>query len=103
MRNGTKRFYEFGPYRIDPDRQQLLRGEQPVALTPKALEALLVLVRHNGTVVSKVELMKELWPDTFVEEANLAQHIAMIRKALGETAQSHRYIVTMPGRGYRFT
>ena len=103
MRNGTKRFYEFGPYRIDPDRQQLLRGEKPVALTPKALEALLVLVRHNGTVVSKDELMKELWPDTFVEEANLAQHIAMIRKALGETAQSHGYVVTLPGRGYRFT
>src|SRR6516225_4573776 len=103
MSTGKKQFYEFGPYRIDPDRHQLLRGEQPVALTPKALEALLVLVRHNGTVVSKDELMKELWPDTFVEEANLAQHIAMIRKALGETAQSHRYIVTLPGRGYRFT
>jgi TolB-like protein/DNA-binding winged helix-turn-helix (wHTH) protein/Tfp pilus assembly protein PilF len=103
MSTGTKQFYEFGPYRIDPDRQQLLRGERPVALTPKALEALLVLVRHNGTVVSKDELMKELWPDTFVEEANLAQHIAMIRKALGETAQSHGYVVTLPGRGYRFT
>jgi|SRR5215469_7770617 len=103
MSAGIKQFYEFGPYRIDPDRQQLLRGEQPVALTPKALEALLVLVRHNGTVVSKDELMKELWPDTFVEEANVAQHIAMIRKALGETAQSHRYVVTLPGRGYRFT
>src|SRR6516164_2648513 len=102
MSTGTKQFYEFGPYRIDPDRQQLLRGERPVALTPKALEALLVLVRHNGTVVSKDELMKELWPDTFVEDANLTQHIAMLRKALGETAQEHRYIVTLPGRGYRF-
>jgi len=103
MSTGTKQFYEFGPYRIDPSTHQLLRGEQPVALTPKALEALLVLVRRSGTVVSKDELMKELWPDTFVEEANLAQHIAMIRKALGETAQSHRYVVTLPGRGYRFT
>jgi TolB-like protein/DNA-binding winged helix-turn-helix (wHTH) protein/Tfp pilus assembly protein PilF len=103
MSIAARQFYQFGPYRIDPDTHRLLRGEQLVPLTPKALETLLVLVRHSGAVVSKDELMKQVWPDTFVEEANLAQHIALIRKALGETAQSNRYIVTLPGRGYRFT
>lgn len=97
------RFYEFGPYRVDPDKHQLLSGEEQIPLTPKALDTLLVLVRRSGTIVSKDELLKELWPDTYVEEANLAQHVAIIRKALGETAQSNRYIVTVPGRGYRFT
>jgi DNA-binding winged helix-turn-helix (wHTH) protein len=102
MGDGTKYFYEFGPYRIDPERNQLLRDDEPVALAPKTFETLLILVRHSESTVSKDELMKELWPDTFVEDANLTQHIAMLRKALGETAQEHRYIVTLPGRGYRF-
>ena len=97
-----KRFYEFGPYRIDPGRNLLLRGDQTVPLTSKAFETLLILVEHGDQEVSKDELMKQLWPDTFVEEANLTKHISMVRKALGETAQDHRYILTLPGRGYRF-
>jgi DNA-binding winged helix-turn-helix (wHTH) protein/tetratricopeptide (TPR) repeat protein len=95
-------FYEFGPFRVDPGRQLLLRDGQPVPLTSKAFETLLVLVQHSEQLVSKDELMKLLWPDTFVEESNLTQHISMLRKALGESPQEHRYIVTMPGRGYRF-
>jgi DNA-binding winged helix-turn-helix (wHTH) protein len=95
-------FYEFGPFRVDPGRQLLLRDGQPVPLTSKAFETLLVLVQHSEQLVSKDELMKQLWPDTFVEESNLTQHISMLRKALGESPQEHRYIVTMPGRGYRF-
>jgi DNA-binding winged helix-turn-helix (wHTH) protein/tetratricopeptide (TPR) repeat protein len=102
MRITGKQFYEFGPYRIDPGRNLLLRGDQTVPLTSKAFETLLILVEHGDQEVSKDELMKTLWPDTFVEEANLTKHISMVRKALGETAQDHRYILTLPGRGYRF-
>ncbi|HMD17517.1 MAG TPA: winged helix-turn-helix domain-containing protein [Terriglobales bacterium] len=102
MSQKTNRFYEFGPFRMDPSRQLLLRDGQPVPLTPKAFETLLVLVQRGEELVSKDELMKLLWPDTFVEESNLTQHISMLRKALGESPQDHRYIVTMSGRGYRF-
>jgi TolB-like protein/DNA-binding winged helix-turn-helix (wHTH) protein len=102
MSNGSNRLYEFGPYRMHPVRNLLLRGSEPVPLTAKAFETLLVLIEHGDQVVSKEELMSRLWPDTFVEEANLAQHISMVRKALGETPQDRRYIITLPGRGYRF-
>jgi eukaryotic-like serine/threonine-protein kinase len=80
----------------------LLRNGDLVAVTSKALEILLVLVERSEHVVTKDELMKEVWPNSFVEEANLTQHISMVRKALGETPQDHRYIVTFPGQGYRF-
>jgi DNA-binding winged helix-turn-helix (wHTH) protein len=95
-------FYEFGPFRVDPDKQVLLRESQPVAITPKAFETLLILVRRSREVVSKEELMKAVWPDSFVEEANLSQNIFVLRKALGDTSDDRRYIVTLPGRGYRF-
>src|ERR1700685_246636 len=94
--------YEFRPFRMDPDQQVLLRDGQLIAVTPKAFETLLVLVRRGREVVSKEELLKEVWPDSFVEEANLSQHIFKRRKALGDTLEGERYIVTPPGRGYRF-
>jgi DNA-binding winged helix-turn-helix (wHTH) protein/tetratricopeptide (TPR) repeat protein len=102
MNKETSHFYEFGPFRVDAARHLLLRDGQPVPLTAKAFETLLVLMKHGEEMVSKDELMKQLWPDTFVEESNLTQHISMLRKALGESPQEHRYIVTLPGRGYRF-
>ena len=102
MSDETRHVYEFGPYRLDPGRKLLLRNGDLVALTSKALEILLVLVERSEHVVTKDELMKEVWPNSFVEEANLTQHISMVRKALGETPQEHRYIVTFPGQGYRF-
>jgi DNA-binding winged helix-turn-helix (wHTH) protein/Tfp pilus assembly protein PilF len=102
MSNEIKHLYEFGPYRLDAGRKLLLRNGDPVALTSKALEILQVLVERSEQVVTKDELMKEVWPNSFVEEANLTQHISMVRKALGETPQDHRYIVTFPGQGYRF-
>lgn len=102
MATENKRFYEFGPFRIDSDERQLLRGEEPIPLTPKAFETLLILVRSSERIVLKDDLMKSLWPDSFVEEANLSQNIFILRKALGETAQNPRYITTVPGRGYRF-
>src|SRR5258708_8809870 len=97
----AKELYEFGPFRVDPERETLQGEGEPVALTPKSFQILLVLIRHNEEVVTKDDLMKAVWPDTFVEEANLSRNIFMLRKALGETAQDHRYIVTVPGRGYR--
>ena len=99
----NKHFYEFGPFRIDPEERQLLRGQEPIPVTPKAFETLLILIRSSEHVVLKDDLMKALWPDSFVEESNLTQNIFVLRKALGETAQDARYIATIPGRGYRFT
>ena len=93
--------YEFGPFRIDAQREIVLRAGEPVPMTPKTFQILLVLVRHHRDVVTKDDLMKAVWPDTFVEEANLSRNIFMLRKALGESPQDHRYIVTVPGRGYR--
>jgi DNA-binding winged helix-turn-helix (wHTH) protein/tetratricopeptide (TPR) repeat protein len=98
----VKQLYEFGPFRVDPEKELLLRGSKTVPLTPKTFQVLLVLVRHSKEVVTKDDLMKMVWPDTFVEEANLSRNIFLLRKALGETPQDHQYIVTVPGRGYRF-
>jgi eukaryotic-like serine/threonine-protein kinase len=97
-----KVLYEFGPFRVDPEKQVLLREDHPVAISPKVFETLLILVRRSREVVSKEDLMQALWPDAFVEEANLSQNIFMLRKALGDTPEARRYIVTLPGRGYRF-
>src|SRR5208282_1417250 len=80
MNTAPKVVYEFGPFRMDPDKQVLLRDGQLIAVTPKTFEMLLVLVRRGREVVSKEEL----------------------RKALGDTLEGERYIVTLPGRGYRF-
>jgi eukaryotic-like serine/threonine-protein kinase len=102
MSNQGKEFYEFGPFRLDPGKRVLLRENLPVPLQLKAFETLLVLVRHSEQVVLKDDLMKSVWPDTFVEESNLAQNIFVLRKTLGETVGDPRYIVTIPGRGYRF-
>ena len=98
----AKQFYEFGPFRVDPEKELLLRGEEAVPLTPKTFQILLVLVRRSKEVITKDDLLKSVWPDTFVEEANLSRNIFLLRKALGETPQDHQYIVTVPGRGYRF-
>ena len=95
-----RELYEFGPFRVDADKELLLRAGEPVPLTPKTFQILLVLIRHKEQVVTKDDLMKTVWPDTFVEESNLSRNIFMLRKALGDSAQD-RYIVTVPGRGYR--
>jgi DNA-binding winged helix-turn-helix (wHTH) protein/Tfp pilus assembly protein PilF len=98
MRNLLK----FGPFRLDVDRRLLFRDQEIVSLPSKALETLLVLVQHSGEVVSKEVLMNTVWPDAFVEEGNLSQNIHVLRRVLGETANEHRYIITVPGLGYRF-
>jgi DNA-binding winged helix-turn-helix (wHTH) protein/Tfp pilus assembly protein PilF len=96
-----KEVYEFGPFRVDPEKQIVQRDGEFIPLQPKTFQILLVLIRHNQEVVSKDDLMKAVWPDTFVEEANLSRNIFMLRKALGENAPEQRYIITVPGRGYR--
>jgi DNA-binding winged helix-turn-helix (wHTH) protein len=93
--------YQFGPFRLDATKRRLWRGEELVPLTPKAFDTLLVLVSRAGKVVEKDEILKAVWPDTFVEEATLAQNISTLRKALGDT-ETPTYIATVPRRGYRF-
>ena len=94
--------YEFDEFRVDAVRRVLLRRGEPVALTPKVFDTLLYLVGNGGRVLGKDELMKALWPDAFVEENNLTQSISSLRRALGEAKGENRYIVTVPGHGYRF-
>jgi DNA-binding winged helix-turn-helix (wHTH) protein/TolB-like protein/Flp pilus assembly protein TadD len=98
MRQKSGYLYEFGPFVLDTAQHLLSRQGDPVPLTPKTYDMLLVLVENNGRMLTKDELMKALWPNSFVEESNLTQQISVIRRALGEP----RYIVTIPGRGYRF-
>jgi DNA-binding winged helix-turn-helix (wHTH) protein/TolB-like protein len=102
MLQKTHHLYEFGPFVLDTMQHALLRDGALVPLTPKTYDTLLVLVQNSGKMLSKEELMNALWPDRFVEESNLTQQISMIRKALAESPGEHRYIVTVPGRGYRF-
>jgi serine/threonine protein kinase/pimeloyl-ACP methyl ester carboxylesterase/DNA-binding winged helix-turn-helix (wHTH) protein/class 3 adenylate cyclase len=94
--------YEFGSFRLDPTERLLTRGGLPLALTPKAFDTLLALIENSRHVVTKEELMNRVWPDIFVEETNLAQHISMLRKVLGERPGGGQYIETVPKRGYRF-
>src|ERR1044071_515677 len=98
----TKHIYEFGAFRLDPQERQLLRNGVPVPLPPKVYDTLLVLVENSGHTIEKEALMKAVWPDIFVEEANLTVNISALRKALGENVSEHRYIETVPRRGYRF-
>lgn len=94
--------YEFGAFRVEPRRRVLVRDGQPVQLTAKAFDLLLVLIEHSGSVVEKDDLLSRVWPDAFVEENNLTVTMSALRKALGETAGEGRYIVTVAGRGYKF-
>jgi DNA-binding winged helix-turn-helix (wHTH) protein/TolB-like protein/Flp pilus assembly protein TadD len=100
--SGARHFYEFGPFRLDVLNSQLHRDGQPLPLTPKAIDMLLLLVRQQGRVIEKRELMKALWPDSFVEEANLSQHVFMLRRTLGTQANGKPYIETVARRGYYF-
>ncbi|MBI3678871.1 MAG: tetratricopeptide repeat protein [Acidobacteria bacterium] len=102
MASLTNHLYEFGPFRLDPARRLLFHENEVVPLTPKAFDTLIALVEHGGQVLEKEELIRRVWPDTVVEENNLNQCISTLRKALGDSPNEHRYIVTLPGRGYRF-
>src|SRR6476620_6057046 len=94
--------YEFDQFRVDARKRLLLRDGNPVRLPTKAFYILLVLLEGNGRLVEKDELMQRVWPDAVVEENNLTVNISALRKALAESPGEHRYVVTVPGRGYQF-
>ena len=102
MSKQEKHFYEFGPFRLEPLKRRLLRDGEPVAVTPKAFDTLLVLIEQSGKTIDKNELMEKVWPDAVVEENNLNQCITALRKSLGDTRHESRYIATIPSIGYRF-
>ena len=102
MKELAPRTYTFAEFELDLTRRLLLRDGQAIPLNAKAFDLLLVLIENREQVISKEELMELVWRDQFVEEANLTVQISALRKALGEKKDEHRFIVTMPGRGYRF-
>lgn len=102
MNRQARYVYEFGTFHLNPPERLLLRGTTPVPLTPKVFDTLVVLVLNSGHVVSKDDLMREIWPDTNVEEANLTQNVFTLRKVLDPHHQGSSYIETVPKRGYRF-
>src|SRR3954465_10180284 len=94
--------YQFGPFVLNVNKRLLLRNGDQVPLAPKVLDTLLALIEHRRDVISKEQLLTRVWGDTVVEEGGLARNISLLRKALGEKPDEHRYIVTVPARGYRF-
>ncbi len=97
-----KRFYTFDGFKVDSSERLLFKDNREVSLTPKVFDTLLVLLENSSHVLTKKELMEQVWPDSFVEENNLAQNISILRKALGEGKEGEHYIQTVPKRGYRF-
>jgi TolB-like protein/DNA-binding winged helix-turn-helix (wHTH) protein/Tfp pilus assembly protein PilF len=102
MSQHSSHFYQFGEFLIDTKEQQLFRGNKIVPLTPKVFDTLLFFVENSERMLTKNELMERVWAGSFVEEANLTQNVSTLRKALGENPHEHRFIATVPGRGYRF-
>ncbi|MBA4184011.1 MAG: winged helix-turn-helix domain-containing protein [Acidobacteria bacterium] len=103
MKETHSQIYAFAGFRVDAAKRLLYgREDEPIALTPKVFETLLYLVQNNQRVIEKDELMREIWADTIVEENNLNKNISILRRILGEKKNEHRFIVTVPGRGYKF-
>src|SRR5512132_4369833 len=92
----------FGPFRLVAAQRRLLEGDKPVRLGSRAFDILAALVERAGQVVGKEELRARAWPETFVEESNLKFQVSALRRALGDGQGGHRYVVTVPGRGYNF-
>lgn len=102
MSTTIKHIYEFGPFRLDTKRHALLRDGDPVPLTLKSFKTLLLLVENGGDVVERTELMERVWPNAFVEDANLTQQVFTLRKVLGTDQNGRQYVETVPKVGYRF-
>ena len=103
MQAAPVHLYEFGAFRLNTGKRLLQRLDgTTVPLTPRVFETLLYMVEHRSIVLDKERLMEAVWPDSIVEENNLSQNISTLRRIFGETPGSHSYIVTVPGRGYRF-
>jgi TolB-like protein/DNA-binding winged helix-turn-helix (wHTH) protein/Flp pilus assembly protein TadD len=99
---GVRRFYQFGPFRLDPNRHRLFRGDEVVALSPKAIQTLILLVENRGRLLERETLMDALWPDVIVEDANLTVAVSQLRKALNQNGDNAEFIETIPRVGYRF-
>src|SRR5215211_946781 len=103
MQTSAANFYEFGDFQLDTVKRRLRRLDgTPVPLTSRVFDTLLYMVEHHDAVLDKERIMDAVWPNSIVEENNLAQAISKLRQVFGETPGSHNYIVTVPGRGYRF-
>jgi len=102
MAPASQAIYEFGPFRLDPPQHVLLQDGRAIPLPPKAFEILVLLLERRGALMSKQELQERVWPDTYVDENNLAQQISLLRRFLDEDAEDPRYIETVPRVGYRF-
>lgn len=102
MHPPVKHCYEFGPFRVDAVKRLLYRDGEVVPLTARVFDILLVFITNSGRTLTKEELMEQVWPGDFVEEGNLTRNVSTLRKALGESPDDHHYLVTIPGRGYRF-
>src|SRR5262245_47029257 len=102
MPGSGRHFYEFGGFRLDPEKRRLWRDGGLVQLTPKAIETLLVLVEHRGQLVERDALIRAVWRDVAVEDGSLSVTVSMLRKALGTDGQGIKYIETVPRLGYKF-
>ena len=98
----AEKTFSFAEFEVDAAKRLLLKDGQPVALNPKAFDLLLTLVENRGEVVHKNDLLDKVWANQFVEENNLTVHISALRKVLGERKNEHRFLVTVPGKGYKF-
>jgi DNA-binding winged helix-turn-helix (wHTH) protein len=98
----TTREISFGPFRLLPSQFLLLEGDKPVTLGSRAIHILMVLLERPGELVTKQELMARVWPNVFVEPANLAVHVSALRRALRDGRDGNRFIINIPGRGYCF-
>ena len=95
--------YRFGAFLLNTESRALLRDDEPILLTGRVLDTLIVLVQNRGRVLDKDELLARIWPDTVVEEVNLAQNVSTLRKLLGDNPRNHHYIATVSGPGYFLT
>src|SRR5262245_31171318 len=100
MVRGSRNIYHFGPFSLDQFEQRLLCNGNLIQVTPKSFDLLVALVENRGHLVTKEQLMERVWPDSFVEEANLSVKMSELRRALGETPNENHYIETVPRRGY---
>src|SRR6266478_5837666 len=98
----NERAISFGPFLLLAEERLLLEGDRPLRLGGRAFDILVFLVERAGQVVGKEELIARVWPQTFVEEANLKIQVSALRRAIGDGQNGHRYVVTVPGRGYNF-
>jgi DNA-binding winged helix-turn-helix (wHTH) protein len=98
----AEKTFSFAEFEVDAAKRLLLKDGQPVALNPKTFDLLLTLVENRGEVVHKNDLLDKVWANQFVEENNLTVHISALRKALSEKKNENRFLVTVPGKGYKF-